>query len=112
MLLRIIHVAHGSIFVNPIGPSGGGNDSIPGMLFFFKVGKRYTKTTSNHTVAGLDVFTFSYMVRWPLSLVVSKKVLIKYQLIFRQLSLCKYVELRLANEWVLSMVKVASHFLL
>lgn len=32
MLLRIIHVAHGSIFVNPIGPSGGGNRNTVGMI--------------------------------------------------------------------------------
>ena len=31
MLLRIIHVAHGSIFVNPIGPPGTNNDKIKGV---------------------------------------------------------------------------------
>jgi len=87
MLLRIIHVAHGSIFVNPIGPPGTRNDKIK----------------------GLELFTFSYHVRWPLSLVVSRKVLIKYQLIFRQLSFCKNVELQLSNEWILSMNTKFAH---
>lgn len=31
MLLRIIHVAHGSIFVNPMGP-GGGNEDVKGIV--------------------------------------------------------------------------------
>ncbi len=101
MLLRIIHVAHGSIFVNPIGPSGVGNDKSPTIgMFFFTVRIIYLIFINK----GLDVFTFSYTVRWPLSLILNRNILTKYQLIFRQLALCKYVELRLANEWVLSMV--------
>ena len=36
---------------------------------------------------------------WPLSLVVSKRALTKYQLIFRHLFLTKYIERRLHAAW-------------
>eukprot|EP00965_Chrysotila_dentata_P082431 2720990-Pleurochrysis_carterae.AAC.2 len=36
---------------------------------------------------GLDAFTFDYSVAWPLSLILSKNAIIKYQLIFRPLLL-------------------------
>lgn len=48
---------------------------------------------------GLEAFTLAYRVRWPLSLVVSKKTLTKYQLIFRHLFFCKHVEMRLGETW-------------
>jgi len=50
-------------------------------------------------LVGLDLFTLSYQVKWPLSLVVSKKVLVKYQLIFRHLFHCKHVERQLCKTW-------------
>ncbi len=50
-------------------------------------------------LSGLDLFTLSYSVRWPLSLVVPKKVLVKYQLIFRHLFHCKHVERQLCKTW-------------
>jgi len=50
-------------------------------------------------LVGLDLFTLSYSVRWPLSLVISKKVLVKYQLIFRHLFHCKHVERQLCKTW-------------
>lgn len=50
-------------------------------------------------LVGLDLFTLSYQIKWPLSLVVSKKVLVKYQLIFRHLFHCKHVERQLCKTW-------------
>ena len=32
---------------------------------------------------GLDAFTFDYTVQWPLSLIITKNAIIKYQLVFR-----------------------------
>ena len=39
-------------------------------------------------------------MKWPLTLILSKKAINKYQLIFRHLLFCKYVEKCLENMWV------------
>ena len=49
---------------------------------------------------GLDAFTFDYAVEWPLSLVLSKHALTKYQLLFRHLFHCKHVERQLSASWL------------
>ncbi|PHU26718.1 Gamma-tubulin complex component 2 [Capsicum chinense] len=45
-----------------------------------------------------DLCTFK-QVRWPLSLVISRKALTKYQLIFRFLFHCKHVDRQLSGAW-------------
>jgi gamma-tubulin complex component 2 len=49
---------------------------------------------------GLDAFTFEYEVGWPLSLVLSKHAITKYQLLFRHLFHCKHVERQLSSSWL------------
>lgn len=51
-------------------------------------------------LTGIDAFTMDIKVRWPLSLVLSKQSLTKYQLIFRHLFFCKHVEKQLCTAWV------------
>ncbi|KAI9157404.1 hypothetical protein LWI28_021980 [Acer negundo] len=51
------------------------------------------------SITGLETFSLSYKVRWPLSIVISKKALTKYQLIFRFLFRCKHVERQLCGAW-------------
>jgi gamma-tubulin complex component 2 len=46
-----------------------------------------------------EALTLEYSVQWPLSLVISKKILNKYQLIFRHLLFQKYVENSLERAW-------------
>lgn len=46
-----------------------------------------------------ESFTIQYKVQWPLSLVISKKAINKYQLIFRHLLFQKYVETSLEKAW-------------
>eukprot|EP01006_Ploeotia_vitrea_P011938 TRINITY_DN3172_c0_g1_i1.p1 TRINITY_DN3172_c0_g1~~TRINITY_DN3172_c0_g1_i1.p1 ORF type:complete len:645 (+),score=62.16 TRINITY_DN3172_c0_g1_i1:40-1974(+) len=46
-----------------------------------------------------DAFTLNYKVSWPVSLVISKAALTKYQLLFRHLFKCKWVERQLCNTW-------------
>ncbi|EGG19365.1 spindle pole body component 97 [Cavenderia fasciculata] len=67
-----------------------------------------TTTTSNNTTGGsiggkpllgIESLAFNYKVKWPLSLVISRKSLVKYQIIFRHLFLCKHVEKLLCNTW-------------
>lgn len=45
-----------------------------------------------------------FQVQWPLSIVISKKALSKYQLIFRFLFHCKHVERQLCGAWQIHQV--------
>ena len=49
---------------------------------------------------GLDAFAFDYAVTWPVSLVLSRNAIVKYQLIFRHLFHCKHVERQLSTSWL------------
>ena len=49
---------------------------------------------------GLDAFTFDYKVQWPVSLILSKNSIVKYQLLFRHLFHCKHVERQLSSSWL------------
>mmetsp|Transcript_19781 Transcript_19781/g.59030 ORF Transcript_19781/g.59030 Transcript_19781/m.59030 type:complete len:895 (+) Transcript_19781:186-2870(+) len=49
---------------------------------------------------GLDAFTFDYDVQWPVSLVISRRSLKCYQLLFRFLWQCRLVERVLTNTWL------------
>lgn len=40
-------------------------------------------------------------MRWPLNLILSKKALTKYQIIFRHLFNCKYIERQLCQTWLI-----------
>uniref|UniRef100_A0A7C9EU04 Gamma-tubulin complex component n=1 Tax=Opuntia streptacantha TaxID=393608 RepID=A0A7C9EU04_OPUST len=51
------------------------------------------------SITGLETFSLSYKVQWPLSLVLSRKALTKYQLIFRFLFHCKHVSRQLCGAW-------------
>lgn len=53
------------------------------------------------SITGLETFSLSYKIRWPLSIVLSRKALVKYQLIFRFLFHCKHVERQLCGSWQL-----------
>lgn len=53
------------------------------------------------SISGLETFSLSYKVQWPLSIVISRKALTKYQLIFRFLFHCKHVNRQLCGAWQL-----------
>ncbi|KAL7109554.1 hypothetical protein ACP275_06G182500 [Erythranthe tilingii] len=53
------------------------------------------------SITGLETFSLSFKVQWPLSLVISRKALTKYQLIFRFLFHCKNVNRQLCAAWQL-----------
>ncbi|KAF5944137.1 hypothetical protein HYC85_018214 [Camellia sinensis] len=56
------------------------------------------------SITGLETFSLSYKVQWPLSLVISRKALTKYQLIFRFLFHCKHVDRQLCGAWQIHQV--------
>ncbi|KAH8273966.1 hypothetical protein KR044_006338, partial [Drosophila immigrans] len=50
-------------------------------------------------LTGMECFAFTYEVKWPVSLVLNKIAIGKYQMLFRQLFYCKHVERQLCKVW-------------
>ncbi|KAI8895937.1 Spc98 family-domain-containing protein [Globomyces pollinis-pini] len=50
-------------------------------------------------LSGIDSFSLNFNVTFPISLVLNKKIMTKYQMIFRHLFKCKYLERLLGNAW-------------
>src|SRR6266498_3136945 len=50
-------------------------------------------------LSGIEALSLDYIVTFPLSLVISRKALTKYQLLFRHLLYLKYIEQLLCNTW-------------
>lgn len=48
---------------------------------------------------GYEIFTMNYKVKWPLNLILSKARMVKYQVLFRHIFFCKYVERALCKTW-------------
>ncbi|XP_055576657.1 gamma-tubulin complex component 2 isoform X1 [Falco cherrug] len=59
------------------------------------------------TLSGLEAFSFDY-IKWPLSLIINRKALTRYQMLFRHMFYCKHVERQLCNVWISS--KTAKQF--
>ncbi|CDS09368.1 hypothetical protein LRAMOSA10728 [Lichtheimia ramosa] len=57
-------------------------------------------TSSRDVLSGYDSLTLDYTVTFPLSLVISRKALTKYQLLFRHLLYLKHVEDMLCDAWM------------
>lgn len=51
-------------------------------------------------LSGLEAFSFDYIVKWPLSLIINRKALTRYQMLFRHMFSCKHVERLLCNVWI------------
>lgn len=49
---------------------------------------------------GIRCFTLKYRTSWPLSIVFSRTMMLKYQVIFRHLLYCRFVERKLVEVWV------------
>ena len=50
-------------------------------------------------LTGMDTFVLDYQAPWPVSLVLSRRALTKYQLLFRHVFHCKHVERELCAAW-------------
>ncbi|XP_071453118.1 gamma-tubulin complex component 2-like isoform X2 [Hetaerina americana] len=70
--------------------------------------EEYRVQSQNFNLLGLESFSFGYNVKWPVSLVLNRKALACYQMIFRHLFYCKHVERLLCSVWLSN--KVAKSF--
>lgn len=68
----------------------------------------YWSTNEKRNLTLIESFSFSYEVRWPLSLILNRKSLACYQMIFRHLFHCKHVERMICQVWCSN--KVAKKF--
>uniref|UniRef100_A0A3Q3W4B6 Gamma-tubulin complex component n=1 Tax=Mola mola TaxID=94237 RepID=A0A3Q3W4B6_MOLML len=54
-------------------------------------------------LSGLEAFSFDYIVKWPLSLIINRSASLKYfkyQMLFRHMFYCKHVERLLCTVWI------------
>ena len=58
-----------------------------------------TGTVPAQGLKGVEALTFEYKVRWPVSIVLSRRAITKYQLLSRLLFFSKHVELRVLGCW-------------
>ncbi|CAH1800217.1 unnamed protein product [Owenia fusiformis] len=65
-----------------------------------KVEKDYRMDPTDIHLSGLESFSFDYVVKWPVSLVLNRKALTRYQMLFRHLFYSKHVERQLCNVWL------------
>lgn len=54
---------------------------------------------SNRGLKGIEAFTLDYRVEWPVSILLSKRSITKYQLLSRLLFFSKHIEARVLNCW-------------
>ncbi|KAL0101794.1 hypothetical protein PUN28_019142 [Cardiocondyla obscurior] len=80
----------------------------------FKILFIQTKDKKEHcfqagkVLTGLEAFVFNYDVKWPVSLIINRKAIACYQMLFRHLFYCKYVERLLCRVWISN--KIAKTF--
>ncbi|XP_067000772.2 gamma-tubulin complex component 2 [Anabrus simplex] len=60
----------------------------------------YRLRTGKKELTGLLSFSFGYEVKWPVSLVLNRKAIACYQMIFRHLFYCKHIERLLCRVWL------------
>eukprot|EP00056_Hartaetosiga_gracilis_P009294 m.133078 g.133078 ORF g.133078 m.133078 type:complete len:773 (-) comp13096_c1_seq12:855-3173(-) len=90
-LFSIIHLAHAN---------NADSDNVDSERKFVSFPVEFADITSTHTAAdlsGFDLFTLSYNISWPLSLVFDHHTLKRYQFLFRQIFSIKYVERQLSS---------------
>ncbi|EDW82486.1 uncharacterized protein Dwil_GK25106 [Drosophila willistoni] len=61
--------------------------------------EEYWQSHDRLDLSGLECFAFTYEVNWPVSLVLNRIAISKYQMLFRQLFYCKHVERQLCKIW-------------
>uniref|UniRef100_A0A0V0J4D9 Gamma-tubulin complex component n=2 Tax=Schistocephalus solidus TaxID=70667 RepID=A0A0V0J4D9_SCHSO len=62
---------------------------------------RPPETMQDLNPTGLEAFSLDYKVEWPVSLVINRLVLDRYQMLFRHLFYCRHVERHLSTSWAM-----------
>ncbi|CAG9831841.1 unnamed protein product [Diabrotica balteata] len=70
--------------------------------------QEYWSAAEQEKLLMIQSFSFGYEVHWPLSLILNRKALACYQMIFRHLFYCKYIERMICQVWKSN--KVAKKF--
>ena len=87
------------------GEGGGGGNVLSssrfqGMDSIEDTRRKLLLVRRNQQLKGMEAFALDYEISWPLSIVISRKELTKYQLIFRHLFFCNHVKRQLSKTWL------------
>uniref|UniRef100_A0A6P7GV26 Gamma-tubulin complex component n=1 Tax=Diabrotica virgifera virgifera TaxID=50390 RepID=A0A6P7GV26_DIAVI len=72
--------------------------------------QEYWSAAEQEKLLMIQSFSFGYEVHWPLSLILNRKALACYQMIFRHLFYCKYIERMICQVWKSNKVAKKFHF--
>ena len=70
----------------------------------------YKGTGNTSDLTTLEAMAFGYDVQWPISLILNRRSLAMYQMLFRHLFYCKHVEKLLSNVWITTKVEFLASF--
>lgn len=73
-------------------------------------GEEDSESNFSDSTKGYEALALRYKVEWPLSLILNQRNIGRYQMLFRHLFYCKYVERQLGTTWKDS--KISKHFAL
>lgn len=79
------------LYITDIQPETVGSEAVPPPPIL--------RPDADSKLSALEAFCLDYNVKWPLSLVISRKCLFRYQVLFRHLFYCKHVERQLCATW-------------
>ncbi|KAK9895692.1 hypothetical protein P389DRAFT_160282 [Cystobasidium minutum MCA 4210] len=77
-----------------------GGDHAPDSASAAGDGGKDRKKEDKHPLTGIEALSLDYTVDFPLSLVLSRKCILRYQLIFRHLLALKHLEQALTSSWL------------
>eukprot|EP01132_Coremiostelium_polycephalum_P009740 gene9740-11961_t len=63
------------------------------------IGGSVDQQLQSKDLLGIESLAFNYKVRWPLSIIINRQSMVRYQFIFRHLFMCKHVEKLLGECW-------------
>ncbi|TPX40652.1 hypothetical protein SeMB42_g05905 [Synchytrium endobioticum] len=91
LLIKINLVKVETIIVKKSG--GVGDESVDSEL-------EALMAPATNPLTGIEALSFTYAVNFPLSLILNKRTLLRYQILFRHLLLCKHAEKLLCGSWI------------
>lgn len=104
-LLRVMRVTGALDTPGALGGGGDAGDALDAMgLLDLNAGGKDTPSdrdagSKKDPFTGMDALQLDYTVRFPISLVISRKTILRYQLIFRHLLHLKHLEQMLVQVW-------------
>eukprot|EP01104_Vermistella_antarctica_P007997 TRINITY_DN1988_c0_g1_i3.p1 TRINITY_DN1988_c0_g1~~TRINITY_DN1988_c0_g1_i3.p1 ORF type:complete len:712 (-),score=144.71 TRINITY_DN1988_c0_g1_i3:263-2398(-) len=91
-LKGLISTSKGAFYVSPSAPTASDADAST-------LSSAAAPAPGARQMGGMESFVLDYDVQWPLSLVLSRSAITRYQILFRHLFQCRLIERQLCNAW-------------